>query len=488
MKAMLANLQPSLSTAAYRLAYAGLTLVAALSLVLLASGRADAAPVVDGSFDLSANPQRIAQGPDGNMWVTLSSGNEVARIGPEGVVTEFNIDLLAGATGIGAGPDGKVWVTLPTFVGRFDPADPVGTAARFAADIAGGQQIVTGPDGNLWTVSADKLLRITPAATPVVDAFPILTGGTGIVASGGMLWIADSNGGEVVSATTAGVPTRYATGGNPRDVAAGPNGQIGYTNPATPHSAGRLMPGGAPLPTPVKMGTDPYGMAFGADGAYWFAQPFGNNLGRLTTDGAYTEVGDFGPGAGPRYVAAGPANTLWVALQGLGGVDAKKVARVSGLEPPSATPPPSPANVAPVVSRLSVTPKRFRVAKGRTAITALKRGKGSAIPAGTKIRFTLGEAATVLLRVERRTAGRTRGGKCVKPTRALRSAKRCTRHVKIGTLTRRDLAAGKRSVKFSGRMGRRALKPGAYRVTAVATDSAGAKSTPRRRGFTVVAP
>ncbi len=464
---MLANLQPSLSTAAYRFAYAGLTLIAALSLVLLASSRAAAAPVVDGTFNLSGNPQRITQGPDGNIWVTTSGTFELARITPQGAVTEYDVPLFVNPSGIGAGPDGKLWVTYSTRVGRFDPADPVGTAVEFPADIAGGQQIVTGPDGNLWTVSADKLLRITPAG--VAQAFPILNAGADIVASGGMLWIADVNGGEIVGATTAGVPTRYPTGGNPRGIAAGPNGQIAYTNPATPHSAGRLMPGGTPLPTLVRMGTDPYGMTFGADGAYWFAQPFGNNLGRLTTDGVYTEVGDLGPGAGPRYVTAGPGNTLWVALQGLGGVDANKVARVSGLEPPSMTPPPV-ANVRPVVSKLSVTPKRFRVAKG------------------TRIRFTLSEAATVRLTIERKAAGRKRGGKCVRPTRALRSAKRCTRFVKVGTLTRRDLAAGKRSLRFSGRLGRKALSPGAYRVRVVATDSMGAKSTPRRSKFTVVAP
>jgi streptogramin lyase len=484
MKAMLCRIQPTLSAAAYRLAYIALTLVAALSLVLLASGRADAAPVVDGTFDLSGDALRIAQGPDGNMWVTLSAANEVARITPAGVVTEFNLDDIDGATGIGAGPDGKVWVTLSTKVGRFDPADPVGTVDTFPADIAGGQQIVTGPDGNLWTVAADKLIKVTPAG--IAQAFPILTAGVDIAASADALWIADANGGEVVSATTDGVPTRYVTGGNPRGIAVGPTGQIGYTNPAGA-TAGRIVPGGVPLPTPVRPVSDPYGMTIGADGAYWFAQAFGDNVGRLTMDGVYSEFGNFGPDSNPRYIAAGPGNTLWVALHELGGVGGKKVVRISGLEPPSTTPLPG-ATVRPVVSRLAVAPKRFRVAKGRTALTAGKRGKAKAIPAGTKIRFTLSEAATVRLTFERKAAGRKRGGKCVKPTRALRSAKRCSRYFKRGTLARRDLAAGKRSVKFTGRIGRRALKPGSYRVTVVATDAVGMASKPARTTFTIVAP
>jgi streptogramin lyase len=495
---MLCRLQPqSLSTTAYRALCLALCLIVVLSLALLAGGRAQAAPVVDGRFDLSGNPERIALGPDGNLWVTVAGPTEVARITPAGAVTEFDVPTLDGAVGIGAGPDGKVWVTFSTKVGRFDPADPVGSAEAFAADVVSGQNLVTGPDGNLWTPSADKLLRITPAATPVVTAFTILTAGVDIASGGGQLWISDPNGGEVVSATTDGVPTRYPTGGNPRGVAVGPGGLVGYTDPASPHSVGRIVAGGLPQPTLVTPGTDPFGMTAGADAAFWFAQPFGNNLGRLTTDGTYSELGDFGAEAGPRYVVAGPGNTLWVALQGLNGNAANKVARVSGLEPP--VPPsngggngPAPTNVAPVLSGLAVTPKRFRVAKAPTAAvarqvadTAARRRGGKrkpAAPAGTKIAFALSEAATVKLSFERMAVG----GKCVKPTRTLRGAKRCTRWVAAGALTRRDLAAGKRSVAFSGRVGRRALRVGSYRVTAVATDSGGLASTPQRARFKVV--
>jgi streptogramin lyase len=478
---------------AYRTACLALGLIAALSLVLLAGGgrTAQAAPVVDGTFDLSGNPERIALGPDGNVWATVTGPTEVARITPGGAVTEFDIPTLDGAVGIGAGPDGKVWVTFATKVGRFDPADPVGSAEAFNADVVSGQNLVTGPDGNLWTPSADKLLRITPAAVPVVTAFPILNAGADIASGGGQLWISDPNGGEVVSATTDGVPTRYPTGGNPRGVAVGPGDVVGYTNPASPHSAGRIVGGALAQPTLVAPGTDPFGMTAGADGAFWFAQPFGNNLGRLTADGAYSEFGAFGPEAGPRYVVPGPGNTLWVALQGLNGNDAKQVVRVSGLEPPAPpsvpTLPIGPGDLPAIVSKLAVTPKRFRVAKAPTAVTAAKRGKArrKAAPAGTRIAFTLNFAATVELTIERRLAGRKRGGRCVKPTRSLRSAKRCVRYVERGTLTRRG-AGGAQSVAFSGRIGRRALAPGSYRVTAVAK-AGGRSSVPRRATFKIVA-
>ena len=54
-----------------------------------------------------------------------------------------------------------------------------------------------------------------------------------------------------------------------------------------------------------------------------------------------------------------------------------------------------------------------------------------------------------------------------------------------GKLTRKS-KTGSGSVKFSGRIGRRALKPGRYQVTAQAIDSAHQKSKKRVVRFTVV--
>lgn len=167
--------------------------------------------------------------------------------------------------------------------------------------------------------------------------------------------------------------------------------------------------------------------------------------------------------------------------------------------PPSGPGGGSTANAAPRISKASLLRKRFRVSAKSTArvavvtsATAARIGepnaaakKRAAAKKGTAFRFTLSEAATVRIAIERRETGRKRGGKCVKPTRALRSAKRCTRFVKAGALTRRDLAAGKRSVAFSGRIGRKALKPGSYRAVLTATDRGGKAGKPVRLAFRV---
>jgi hypothetical protein len=58
--------------------------------------------------------------------------------------------------------------------------------------------------------------------------------------------------------------------------------------------------------------------------------------------------------------------------------------------------------------------------------------------------------------------------------------------VRGGALTRRNLAAGRDRIGFSGRIGRRALRPGRYRATLTATDLAGNRSRAHQVSFRVV--
>jgi hypothetical protein len=193
--------------------------------------------------------------------------------------------------------------------------------------------------------------------------------------------------------------------------------------------------------------------------------------------------------------------------------------------------PPSPGGsvdgIAPVVDGAAVSPKRFRVAKTATAVASARRPgakrrgpKRRPAPSGTTIRFTLSEPATARIAISRKLTGlrlKRRGRTvCAAPTkRNLASARkaiakrpaivrldggkrakaiakaerklRCTRYQAAGVLTRRNLAAGPNSVPFSGRIGPKALKPGAYRVQIGATDVAGNPSGERdQTGFTVV--
>jgi hypothetical protein len=104
---------------------------------------------------------------------------------------------------------------------------------------------------------------------------------------------------------------------------------------------------------------------------------------------------------------------------------------------------------------------------------------------GTTFRFRLSEAARVVFAIRRARPGRRVKGRCVRPKPSNRRRPKCTRFVATGRFAV-TAAAGINAKKFSGRIGRRALKPGRYRATLTATDAAGNKSAPKRLNFRVV--
>jgi hypothetical protein len=102
------------------------------------------------------------------------------------------------------------------------------------------------------------------------------------------------------------------------------------------------------------------------------------------------------------------------------------------------------------------------------------------------VRFTLSEAATVRLGVERATAGRRVGGGCVRQTRANRSRRACVRYVVVRGVLTRKLAAGAARVRFDGRLGGKRLATGRYRLVLVGTDAAGNASLARRTAVRIL--
>ncbi len=134
------------------------------------------------------------------------------------------------------------------------------------------------------------------------------------------------------------------------------------------------------------------------------------------------------------------------------------------------------------LTRLSVTNRRFAVGSTRTPLASARRRARR----GTTFRFKLSKPGRVAIVIDRRVSGRRAGAKCVRQTRRNRRAKRCMRAVRMGTLTRTGVLGSNR-VAFSGRVGRRPLRPGSYRARARATDAAGSVSLPASVRFSVVA-
>jgi streptogramin lyase len=465
----------------------------ALCLGAVLAPSASAAPTVTGEFpagaaQLSAKPRHITEGSDGNIWAVLEAGGKLARVTPAGDVTEFtNANLSGTVEGITSGPDGNLWVTATNKVVKISPGDPTGGTPTTINEIGSVQGITTGPDGNLWTASDTNLIRITPGTPDTFTAFfGVLQNARDTAAGGdGRIWVADramaANPPRIASFTTAGAnPTFYPTAdpGGPFALVAGPGTQMAFSDPlASPQEVGRITPGGTAQRTPTPDGLgDPHGVVFGNDGAYWFAT-FGHpELLRMTTGGQVTKLTGFSANSGPRQITKGPGDTLWVSLE-----NAQKIGRVSGVSAPPSGGGPAADTTAPGVSALGMSDRTVVVGKGATAKVAAKTG--------TTIRYTLSEAAKVTLRFERKLKGRrVKKGKrrvCAKPTRKNRKKRRCTRFKGAGTLTRTS-KQGKNSVKFTGRIGKKALKRGSYRLVVRATDSAGNKSKARTLTFKVV--
>ncbi|HRY09630.1 MAG: hypothetical protein H6526_09075 [Actinobacteria bacterium] len=338
--------------------------------VPLAVAPASADPVANGEFPVSgvgANNQ-IASGPDGNMWVTLDSGtNDVARIAPDGTVTEYNSANMTNPVGIAAGPDGNLWVTQTNGVARFAPADPVNAQKFTIAAITDPRAITSGPDGNLWTGSADKVVKIPPANPAGFTSY----GATGLsgarwitTSSDGFLWLADFGVAQVVRVATDGTGQVFPIAGGSQGIAAGPDGQVAYSQQGVaPYYIGRRTATVAEQQTLVP-GTDPFGVAFGADGAYWAAQFATNNLGRLTPNGDYSTLA-MPANSGPRHLAPGPNNTLWVTLD-----LTEKIGRVTGVEPaPAPTPTPTPTPDPALTTTITKAPKKVvRTSKPRAKV------------------------------------------------------------------------------------------------------------------------
>jgi hypothetical protein len=140
----------------------------------------------------------------------------------------------------------------------------------------------------------------------------------------------------------------------------------------------------------------------------------------------------------------------------------------------------------PTLTRLSLAHRRFRVGKRPTAqvaasAAAVRRGRRGRRPApvGTTFRFTLAARANVAIVVERQMPGRLVGRFCRRPSRRLRRHLRCVRFVRVGKLTRGGLKAGRARVAFSGRIGRKALRPGRFRARLRASNAGGVSAWAR---------
>jgi len=467
-------------------------LLLAIVLMVVPAGTAFAVPKVDGVFALpgvQTNGQ-LTVGPDGNIWVSLEQA--VGKVTPGGGTTELTTGGLADELGFPTGgitsAGGFVWVSQNPLSGqqtlvKIPPGNPAAATGVSVTGVdAGTTALTTGPDGDIWVGQPGKIVKFPPAnpASPTPYVVPGLSPKAITSGSDGTLWITDTdNGGRLLNVTTQGAVTPYTVGGQPQFLGGGPGGQVVFSNPNnTPQQIGRLVPGGLPLTIDRPNGSDPEGVTFGADGAFWIAEFAGNRVARMTPGGQLTTLGGLPvvSNQGPRQITAGPGNTLWTTLDKPGDTAASQIARITGVDPPPA-PSPGGGSTAPPAGTGSPAPDTAAPAISAAKLSKTTFAAGSA---AATFRFTSSEPGAATLVLSRRLAGRRRGTACVKPTRALRRAKRCTRAVRVRTISFAATAGAN-----AGRIPVRTLAPGSYSATLTVVDAGGNRTAPITRTFTV---
>jgi streptogramin lyase len=287
----------------------------------------------------SPGPTQITAGPDGNLWFTEASVNNIGEINPiTHAVAQFPLlttsqpnGITAG--GIAAGPDGNLWFTeiQANKIGEINPTTHA--IAEFALPTANSspEGITAGPDGNIWfTETGANRIGVLDLATGAISEFPPphqidpIAGPEGIMAGpDGNLWFT----------TPAGVigrldPTTHAVTnfllsssnqGPPAGITVGPDGNLWFTE-GIGNKVGMIDPATGvvsefALPTPL---SHPISIAAGSDGNLWFTEESdaSNQIGEINpTTHAITEFPVPAAQSHPYGIAAGPDGNLWFTEQ-----------------------------------------------------------------------------------------------------------------------------------------------------------------------------
>jgi streptogramin lyase len=284
----------------------------------------------------------LAAGPDGNVWFT--EGNQIGRITPTGVLSEFAIpDGGQNARDIAAGSDGNLWFysNPPSNVaalGRITPQgvitlDPLGGTPMTRGDGTWVSTLAASSDGNIyyfeWTTIFDHGWSITvysihkeilsvPPQTTSLDPGTTRTGHMA-TAPGDEVWYLRNNRIGRTDGTTMSdhlLPNPYF---QLLSITTGPDGNGWFTEilGTTTYQIGRITQQGAITEFAVPIAAT--SIATGPDGNLWFTDPLANRIGVMTPAGDVINQYRVPWNTHPDNIITGPDGALWFdTTQGLG--------------------------------------------------------------------------------------------------------------------------------------------------------------------------
>ena len=216
-------------------------------------------------------PEGIVTGPDGALWFTNVGNNSIGRITTSGRITDYTGPGIDNPRAITAGPDGALWFTNEGSGLRRGSIGRITTSGKITIytnpDIDFAEGITTGPDGALWFASYGN--------------FTI-----GRVTTGGQFSFFSGSG---TSSGSSGCPVDIVPQctDSPRNIVAGPDGALWFTN-SDNNTIGRITTSGQATDYTGPGIDTPWGITPGPDGALWFTNAGNNSIGRITTAGVVT--------------------------------------------------------------------------------------------------------------------------------------------------------------------------------------------------------
>jgi streptogramin lyase len=264
------------------------------------------------------SPESITLGPDGNLWFTELTGNNIGRISPSGEIKEYSVptDTCHPKT-IVAGPDGNLWFTEAWAgnIGRITPSAPSGDIREFPVVSDGSYPygIAAGPDGNLWFTES-YAIRCIDTSGVIVAEFPVPNRPLHITKGpDDALWFTEYYESNVGRITTGGEIHEYPISCGADGIAAGADGNIWYVGGSNCSTVGRVSLSENGKDTPFELPTESAGpkwIARTPSGDLWFTEFAVAQVGRITADGQITEY-PLSPEVQPGGIVLGPDGNLW---------------------------------------------------------------------------------------------------------------------------------------------------------------------------------
>jgi 6-phosphogluconolactonase (cycloisomerase 2 family) len=405
----------------------------------------------------SGNLERFAIGANGSLTpltivpLGLDEGSDEMRITPDGrfaILLSRHVAAKEDLRTLAIGADGSVTptgVVQPT-VGNTSGMLIISPNGRFAYVANGNEASVSayaiGPAGQLTPVGDTPAPGLSQPASVAMSV------------DGRFLYL-EPQGGEKIQAFSVAANGTLTGIGAPAPTGGTSDNQTPVTRPSDPVASFVATPGPPHGPTGFDASASTDSTARIVSYVWDFGDGSTQTTGTPTTTHFYKDPGVY------------TARLSLVDDNGCSGYSYTGQTAYCGGRDASA-----PVDTLPAIYGITATPAKF-------ATSSRARPKSGKRKPGTTLHYKLSEAANVAFTVQRKLPGRRVGKSCKKATKANAKKRRCTRLGKVLLSFGTTAMAGKNSKRFPGRTSRGPLKPGAYLITAVATDSAGGASAPR---------